>query len=449
MRHLSILLLPLLLFAESHRLSSIPVPRTYVQNLDIYECNTWCLEELVEQGQIFSFLAHAPERLENAKLNEIRLAHVALFNLGSYRQDTLRIALLLPSKVIGRYANSTANAVFAYMLTKDFDYEIKAYEVEDESSSTLRSALRQIEKEGFYYVIAPVTKAGAEAIADEAPDLVVYLPTIHRSDIVSKTPSLSFFAPSIRDDETPKSLYFGGIDYHAQLDALVARSVSPLVIFYDKSRLGNELYEYAKEQYLAPPALPREASENEPSMFAAPNVSAPAYETVPKRVFSYAIGKETTNLEKQLKENEEIAYGSFLLNTPIIKSGMIMSQMTLYETNATNILSTQINYDPLLFTMTQYQDRKSMVIANSIGESSQELVESNRLLNNDIVYDWINYTTSVGIDLFFNMITNSPRAYNLPVYENQVQYPVELVMPSVYRFITYTPPAEPFAPPAR
>ncbi|MDX1296077.1 MAG: hypothetical protein R3302_07410, partial [Sulfurimonadaceae bacterium] len=166
----------------------------------------------------------------------------------------------------------------------------------------------------------------------------------------------------------------------------------------------------------------------------------PAEEETPKITYSFAIDKHTSNLERQLKENEKIQNASFVLNTPIVKTGMIMSQLTLYDTNTTNILSTQINYDPLLFSITQYHDRKDMIIANSIGKNNNVLVEANRLLSNDIVYDWINYATTVGTDLFYNMITHSEREYKLPVIDNQIEYPISLVSPSYYRFVEYVSP---------
>ena len=404
------LLIPLFLSAQSYLISSIPLPKSYVLNLDPYECDEACLKELAEKGQVFSFLAHAQDRLEDPELNEFRLIHVALFNLGAFRQESrLKIALLLPYRVIGRYANSTTNAVFAYMLTKNRDYEIRSYQINDETPETVRAALKQIEEDGFYYVIAPVTKTGAEAVAAYNPDLTVYFPTINRNDLQG----------------TPRSLYFGGIDYRAQIDALLDEAVSPLVTFYDNSRLGNELHSYSSERFLS-----RDDTNG---------TEADQVET-PKRSYSYAIDKHTSNLEAQLKENEKIQNGSFMLNTPIVKTGMIMSQLTLYDTNTTNILSTQINYDPLLFSVTQYRDRKEMIIANSIGTNNNVLVEANLLLGNDIVYDWINYATTVGTDLFFNMITRSEREYELPLVDNQIVYPIQLVSPSYYRFVEYASP---------
>ena len=111
-----------------------------------------------------------------------------------------------------------------------------------------------------------------------------------------------------------------------------------------------------------------------------------------------------------------------------------MSQLTLHDSNVSTILSTQINYDPLIFSTTQYRDRKHLYIANSIAQNSAVLDESNRLLGNDISYDWINYSTSIGVDFFYNLITGEPREYALGIMNNQVQYPIEIVNPGISKF---------------
>ena len=84
--------------------------------------------------------------------------------------------------------------------------------------------------------------------------------------------------------------------------------------------------------------------------------------------------------------------------------------------------------------MTQSQDRKKMYIANSINISNNTLVEANVLLNNDIRYNWINYTATVGIDLFYNFITRETRQYKLPIEKSQIIYPISIVHPVGTRF---------------
>jgi len=406
------LIFPVVIFAQSYLISNIPLPKTYIQNLDPYPCSESCMQEYLDNDMIFSFLAHADAKLENEEQDEVRKMSISILNLGSsILTEKLRIALLLPYKVIGRYASSTTNASFAYLIAKNHSFELKSYKIESESVKDIHKALQQISQDGFYYVIAPLTQKGANAVGEINPDINIFFPTINKRDITS----------------TSSYLFYGGIDYQAQSDMLLKEAVSPLVIFYDKSSIGKKLSLYEEETFLYYGIDQNLSSEEVEAQLVDAN----------KTVVKFSIPKRTTNLEKQLFENEKIVKGSFFINTPIVKTGMIMSQLTLYDTNATNVLSTQINYDPLILSMTQYEDRKNMIIANSITKNNNILIETNSLLGNDIVYDWINYTTTVGVDYFFNLATREDREYNIAIEDNQMIYPIELLNPSRYRFIKH------------
>lgn len=399
--YLFTLLLPIMIFAQSSLISNIPIPKTYIQNLDPYPCDERCMQAYLDNGMIFSFLAHADGKLENDQHDEVRKMSISILNLGAYIiGDKLRIAILLPYKVIGRYASSTTNASFAYLIAKNHSFELKSYKIESEEVVDIKEALQKISNDGFNYVIAPFTQKGADAVAEIDPEINIFFPTINKKDATSSS----------------SYLYYGGIDYRAQSDILLREAVSPLVIFYDDTTIGNKLSLYEEMAFLA-------ANETK--------------EEVEKKVVKFAIPKRTTNLEKQLSKNEDIIEGSFFINTPIVKTGMIMSQLTLYETNATKVLSTQINYDPLILSITQFEDRKNMIIANSITQNNSILIETNSLLGNDIVYDWINYTTTVGVDYFYSQATRADREYNIELRENQMIYPIELLNPSRYRFVKY------------
>jgi hypothetical protein len=404
------LIFPVVIFAQSYLISNIPLPKTYIQNLDPYKCDEECRQEYLDNDMIFSFLSHADSKLDNEEQDDVRKMSISILNLGSsVLTDKLRIALLLPYKIIGRYASSTTNASFAYLIAKNHSFELKSYKIESESVENIKTALEKISTDGFNHVIAPLTQKGANAIGEIDPDMNIFFPTINKKDITS----------------TSSYLVYGGIDYQAQSDILLKKAVSPLVIFYDKSSIGKKLSLYEEDKFI-----------NNGIDY---NLSTQEIETqildANRSVVKFSIPKRTTNLEKQLFENEEIVTGSFFINTPIVKTGMIMSQLTLYDTNATNVLSTQINYDPLILSMTQYEDRKNMIIANSITQNNNILIETNSLLGNDIVYDWINYTTTVGIDYFFNLVTREDREYNIDLEDNQMIYPIELLNPSRYRFV--------------
>lgn len=413
------LLLPFALYGQSYLISNIPPPKTYVQDLDPYKCDEYCRQLYLDNGMIFSFLAQAKSKLENEEQERVRTMSIALFNLGGVvdftTDNTLRIALLLPYKIIGKYATSTTNAVMAYLMAKNQHFNLKTYKIESESQDEIQNALTLIKQDGFSYVIAPLTKDGAATLASLNPKINIYFPTVNKRDATTES----------------ESLFYGGIDYKAQSDMLIKEAVSPLVIFYDKSALGRNL------------AL---LEENEFKYTELPQTTMiDAYTQQPQRVLDstkevikYSIPPTTTNLKHYLDKNEKIQKASFFINTPIIKTGMIMSQLTLYDANATNILSTQINYDPLLLSMTQYNDRKDMIIANSITQDNSMFIEANSLLGNDIVYDWINYTTTVGIDYFYSLVTQRPRDYKIDVEDNQMKYRIELLKPTRYSFKSYS-----------
>lgn len=400
-----ILLFPFLLTAQSFLISNIVLPKTSIQNLDPYPCDEDCLEDYIEEGFIFSFLAHSPSKLDDKELESVRLNYLSLFNIRpEITSSKIKIALLLPYKKIGRYASSTTNASFAYLMAKNKPFELKSYQIEHENYEDISKALQQIQEDNFNYVIAPLTQTGEKVVSSIDPQINIYFPTINKKDSTSKS----------------NYLYYGGIDYRAQSDLLLNEAMFPLIIFYDQSVIGSTLSNYQKSEF--------ELKFNNKETYS---------QDIEKSVIKFIIPKRTTNLERQLKENENINQGSFILNTPIIKSGMIMSQLTLYDTNATNILSTQTNYNPLLLSMTQYQDRKNMIIANSITQHKDVIIETNSLLGNDIVYDWINYTTTVGMDYFLSQLSSEKREYDIELVNNQMIYPIELVQPSLYRFIPY------------
>ena len=434
MKKILLLLLPAFVFAQSFMLSNIPIPKTYIQDLDPYECDTECMQEYLDNGMVFSFLAHAYAKLDNVEQNDARVMFVSIFNLGSFTSGKqLKIALLLPYKKIGKYASSTTNASFAYLMTKSHPFMLKSYKVESESVEDLTAALDAMREDGFEYIIAPLTQMGAENIIAINPALHIYFPTINKKDVNT---SSSF-------------LTFGAIDYKAQSDLLLKEAFEPLVIFSDKSPTGKKLAKHQREEFKHPATILED--DNSSSSFFGDTFSifsqmeekkeevTPVVEPE-KEVINYYVSRRTTNLESYLKENEKIVDSTVVVNTPIIKTGMILSQLTLYDVNETNILSTQVNYNPLLLSMTQYIDRKEMVVANSITEHNNVLIETNALLGNDIEYDWINYTTTIGIDYFYSLITDEAKSYYSKIEDNQVVYDIELLQPARSRFVEYIRP---------
>ena len=426
---ISLIFIISLSFSESYLISDIPLPKTYIFNLDDDNCNQDCLNNYIQQGYIFSFLANINN--DNLDINDQNISeyidiYTSIFNIDILTiPKKLNIALLLPYKYIGKYATSVTNATFSYLITRNSSFKLKSYNIDDESSKSLKKALEKMLKERYYYVVAPLSLDGAKNLIKLNPKLHIYLPTVHKSDLNS----------------TNKNIIFGGIDYKQQSKELLTQTKPPLVIFYSSSKRAKMLSLYQKNIYLDDNFTFQDPFEN--NLFFVDSNDTINIDNIEKTIKTYFISSNKTNLESILKDNEYIKYSTVIINTPIVKTGMILSQLTLYETKPYAVLSTQINYSPLIFSITQYQDRKNMLIANSITINQNIFTQTNSLLGNDILYDWINYSTTIGIDYFYANITSSKRKYNIPIKENQVIYPIEFVMPGVSKFkkvkISYKP----------
>jgi len=413
--------------AQSFLVSAIPLPKTYVLNTDENECDNECLYRLLEEERFFSFLAHAKDKINDPVLNDVLLIKTSLFNVERMRDYTeLKVAMLLPYRVIGRYAYSTTNAAFAYYLTKNRAFELRTYHAESEDIQELEKVLQQIEEDDFHYVIAPLTKQGAHNVASLDLNMHIFFPTINKDDM------------NITTDYS----YYGGINYKKQIESLMPYSSTPLTVFYDENSLGKRLTTITKDEYLY--AFDQNITKDR-VIFTDESGDALTLQEMQDLNLSYAdkprfhafpIAKRTSNLESQLDENMKIQEGSFLLNTPVVKSAMVMSQLTLYDVNVSNVLSTQINYNPELLLLTQTKDREKMLIANSINYHNNILIESNSLLQNNIVYDWINYATTIGADYFYHLITSAHREYPQEMINNQIEYPISIVQPTYSRFVT-------------
>jgi hypothetical protein len=62
--------------------------------------------------------------------------------------------------------------------------------------------------------------------------------------------------------------------------------------------------------------------------------------------------------------------------------------------------------------------------------------EINSLFGHDIVYDWVNYSTSVGIDYLYThyFVPVAEKNFDENIVENQVKYDVSIVKPKRYKF---------------
>ena len=302
----------------------------------------------------------------------------------------IKIAVLVPQKTIKKYAISSVNSVISYLLYKNYYFDLNVFNSGDEREESITKALAEIKAGGYHYIIAPMTGEGAQIVANNVQDTLVFIPTLHRSNVRS----------------AGSNIIFGGIDYDQQIAMLAEKANERVGTFEDGSSLGNQLNNYVKK--------------NNNRVFYEKRVESPK-----------------ANFKQMFKGNSSLSNASLYLNTPLVTSSLIASQLRANSINPYMLLSTQINYNPLLLTLTQYEDRDHMYIANSIQKAPAALEEINAMFGHDIVYDWVNYSTSIGADYLCQQFFDGKvqRTFKENIAGGQVVYKTSLYQPGRNEFI--------------
>lgn len=309
-------------------------------------------------------------------------------------EEPIKIAILSSPRVIGKYTQSLYNVALATMMSRrNEQYEIKRYDMDDESSTSLLRALEQVRHDNVDAILAPLTAAGAKNFVSLPSKIPVFIPTVHKRDLPS----------------APDNFTFGGIDYSAQIEALLPYMGDSIAIFYDDSSVGSQLKSSTEEVFLA-------------------------HKSEKKKVAAYMVDTKGDNIISHFAKPAKFNKASIILHIPVVKSAILTSHMTFTGVRERNILSTQINVDPTLLSLIQYNPHRKIILANSLVEFPPRIYEANALMNNEITVDWIQYATSVGIDYLVSTLDQSPREYGMRIINSQVIYPVELLQAKEFGF---------------
>ena len=266
----------------------------------------------------------------------------------------MKVAFLYPSNLVSKYAKSSINTVSGYLSHQDSDYELVVIDTENESASRIDSAFQEVKKSNIKNVIALFTPNAVGTLNNVVSnDLKVYLPLIEKKEVSSSN----------------SSLIFGSISYEEQVKKLVNYSSGNNVMFYQDTYLGLKLKK-SYESVVSDTRLKKEISKHE-------------------------------NTFKGIVTGSGLANSTLFLNTDIVKSSLILSQLRSYDIYPKVILSTQLSYDPLLMTLTQDKDRDKLIVANSIDVVDKELRDDIAISGGNIVYEWVDYSTLVGINYLY------------------------------------------------
>jgi len=292
------------------------------------------------------------------------------------------IAIVYPSVNIGKYALEATNSINTYLLYKKSSFSMETYDMFLQNKTNIIKTFTQIQTKGITKVIALITTENLQYLIGipNIEKLNIYLPLVNKYEV--------------KDIKRFKDLQltFGGISYEAQFKKLFEYSKErKLVEFYDNTQIGSSLHQFLK---LHPVSYTKVVDDN------------------------------NGRYKYFLKGNKHIDRASIILNTPIVKSSILLSSIIAQQLSPSIILSTQLNYTPLIFSLTQEIDRRKLIVASSIGKIPLSLIEYNEILGNSISYNWVNYSASIGAEF----LTEDSIDFfeDLEIKDNQVVYPVNL-----------------------
>ncbi len=373
--------------AKEHIMSSLPTPEQEVIDISTKKCSKSCLNKLFEEGKVFSFISSFKETNDKNlldKYNDIgyTLDLTIKQNLTDL-QKGLRVALLIPQKNIGRYSSTSADAILSYLIAYNSDFEFKVFDSKTEDINNLKNTYEQIQKGEYDLTIAILTPNGLSNLLQNVNiSLPMFIPTINQKQATQFSPN--------------KNIFFGGIDYEKQIDMIISLANTkkyPLISLNDDGIVGKMIGSILS---------------NRANVIKQENIDT----------------KKSTNFTQTLaKIKSNIRNSMVVLNTSIIKSGLIVPQIGNANAMPNAFLSTQINYNPSLLSLMPQEDSKKLFIVSAISPIHPNLLVFNDILSADFQYDWVNYATALSLDIFISKNNKkSVRFFSESLQGNQIIY---------------------------
>ena len=204
----------------------------------------------------------------------------------------------------------------------------------------------------------------------------------------------NFYLPiiNINDIETNSSanIYFGGIDYKNQIKKLSAfiQTDKNIVTINSDTYISHKLSNIEKKEF---------------------NLTVMNYPNI-----NYV----------------DLNNSYIFFNTAASKTAQILSNINYKNIQPDLEFSAQINYDPLLIEITQPQDVEKLIIANSILNVPDILEDYNQLLNSDIKFNWLNYSSTLLANKIYNENIGGDEFYlndfEIYIFNNQINYKTKL-----------------------
>jgi len=268
-----------------------------------------------------------------------------------------------------KFIPNLLNSINAYMIKKDINYNIQVFDKEENLTNELNEITQK-----YKYIFTFFTNADDLEILNNYPQNYFFIPTLNKKQ-------------TMIDNE---NIFFGGIDYAAQINELNQFISSKTIIIYENINLSKYITTLVDELLYVPHIIRRYPIQ---------------YSKYYDDTFIY-------------------------LNTNVVNTSQILANFTYHEIKPKSILTTQINYTPFIFALTNKDDVNNLILANSILNINPIIEDSNLNLGSDIDFNWLNFTTSTLLNVAYNLETKENyhflNDFDLFVYFHQVNYKINL-----------------------
>jgi len=330
-------------------------------------------EDLVEPIEDLPITYKVDKNSSNIEQNGSLKEQVEVIKAIPTYSDEMNIAILLDKKRFFKFIPTLINSMNSYMIKKDIDYRITLFNIDDNISKNLDKIV-----DDYPYIFTFITDKDKEDIKvlNNYPDNYFFIPTLNRNQV---------------DGNVSRNIFFGGIDYEAQVRKLNRYIAGYTIIIYDDGDLSKYISKMIDKTLLQPHKLRK-----------------------------YPIYYNPANY------NDTYIY----LNTNVVNTAQVLSNFTYKQIKPKSIFSPQIDYSPMLFSLTNREDIKNLIVANSILNIEPTIENNNLNLGSDIDFNWLNYTTSVLLNKAYLLETSDEEYFlndfNLYIFDNQVKYKTNL-----------------------
>lgn len=278
-----------------------------------------------------------------------------------------------------------------YLNFIDEKYNLIAIDTLDESLENMQRVMDELEDLEIKNVVALFTPESVNNLKEiKIDNFKIYFPLIEKKEYVLGDENLVL----------SENIIFGAISYSEQLKKLSQYSDSDNVLFYLDTYLGNKLKHSYDEL----------------------NITTSIQKDI----------KRTDTNFKNIVKDDRLNDSFIFLNLDIVKSSLILSQLRANEIDPKIIFATQVLYDPILMTLTQYKDRERLLIANSIDRVSSELKDNISNFGGNISYEWVDYSTLVGVNY---LLKGNNEIVSTKVENNQAIYIPKLYISTAFGFV--------------